>query len=147
MIKPKKWAIVVLQIAALILLILLCVWAIDQYQQKKAQDEQKIQAELIGYIASTASEQFDFVATATRFDLDDDHLRDHLFWLERNGQIKCIPRYNARKPIVISLNDMLWYFDRINVVIKNKSTKNKGTHRENEDPPVPVMNIPPVQTT
>lgn len=106
-------------LAVFLVTISLILWGVEKYQDLRQRHDQAVQTQLLNYIASANNVTFDFVKTAEQFDLSYGDLRDHLLHLERNGMIKCTPRYSARKPIIFTLDDMKWYFHTISVVHPN----------------------------
>lgn len=78
--------------------------------------EQALQRQVLEYIRELPDQRFDFVLAAQQLGTNYWRLNEQLMQLERSGRIKCNPRYLARKPIVISLDDMIWYYHRVAIV-------------------------------
>ncbi|UQZ89435.1 hypothetical protein C4J81_09580 [Deltaproteobacteria bacterium Smac51] len=99
-------------LAAMAIIKMSLAWSFESKEARRMTVQQKI----LAYIEERKEQDFDFKLAAERLDLSYQNLADHLTELERGGRIKCMPRPPFRKPIVITLDDMVWYFWRVTIV-------------------------------
>lgn len=117
MVAQKRFLIICLGVCLSVALIAVVQFGMARNSKSKETLRQETQEKILVYITEHGIGPFGGFELAVReLGLTHRQLSNHLLELERNNKIVCTPMYEARKPIIISKNDMIWYFGTVSVV-------------------------------